>query len=109
MGGGGGGGGGGGSVVEAEDRRSSLRRDRDKESNTQSHNVNGNTGNSITNISNTKNGRLNNSTCLSNVIFPLLSDVSLKFILFHCSLTIKYYVYYRFNVNTIIRQRIHQL
>lgn len=58
----------------ADERRSSLRREREKET---THNGNGNTGNSITNITTTKNGRLtNNSACLSNVIFPLLSDVS---------------------------------
>lgn len=65
---------GGSDTPTSDERRSSLRREREKET---THNGNGNTGNSITNITPTKNGRLtNNSACLSNVIFPLLSDVS---------------------------------
>ncbi len=64
---------GGSETPTSDERRSSLRREREKET---THNGNGNTGHSITNITPTKNGRLaNNSACLSNVIFPLLSDV----------------------------------
>ncbi|XP_037033968.1 serine/threonine-protein kinase svkA isoform X1 [Bradysia coprophila] len=68
---------GGAETPTSDERRSSLRREREKEP---THNGNGNTGNSITNITPTKNGRLtNNSACLSNVIFPLLSDLQRKY------------------------------
>ncbi|KAJ6647869.1 Serine/threonine-protein kinase 25 [Pseudolycoriella hygida] len=48
----------------SDERRSSLRRERENEA---THNGNGNTGNSITNITPTKNGRLTHSACLSNL------------------------------------------
>lgn len=68
-----------------EDKRSSLRRERERERERErgtetTHN--GNTGNSITNITNSKNGSRVNSSCLTNVIFPLLSEVSFVFLIF---------------------------
>lgn len=64
-----------------EDKRSSLRRERERERGTETTH-NGNTGNSITNITNSKNSSRVNSSCLTNVIFPLLSEVSFLFPIF---------------------------
>lgn len=61
--------------IVMEEKRSSLRRN-EKEKDMTTHNGNAHTGSSITNISNSKIARsANNSPCLNNLIFPLLSEV----------------------------------
>lgn len=68
-----------------EDKRSSLRRERERERERGTETThNGNTGNSITNITNSKNGSRVNSSCLTNVIFPLLSEVRFFYFSFYC-------------------------
>lgn len=66
-----------------EEKRSSLRRN-EKEKDLTSYNGNSNTGNSITSISNTKSARYtNNSPCLNNLIYPLLSEVRINLFYLH--------------------------